>query len=151
MRHLRYVAPLAVVVLLAACGEDKVGPAIAPSEVTVMRVEPGETPVTFEYTAQTESSQLVEIRTRVSGFLDKRTYKEGSQVSAGQTLFLIDRKPFEAQLAAARGEMSARQARLAVAQATLARVKPLVERNPLSKKDLDSPGREPLRLARRHG
>jgi len=137
MRHLRYVAPLAVVVLLAACGEDKVGPAIAPSEVTVMRVEPGETPVTFEYTAQTESSQLVEIRTRVSGFLDKRTYKEGSQVSAGQTLFLIDRKPFEAQLAAARGEMAAQQARLAVAQATLARVKPLVEQNALSKKDLD--------------
>jgi len=74
-----------------------------------------------------------------------------SQVSAGQTLFQIDRKPFEAQLAAARREMSARQARLAVAQATLSRVKPLVERNALSKKDLDSPGREPLRLARRHG
>ncbi len=137
MRRLRYLAPLAVVMFLAACGEDKLGPAIGPSEVTVMRVEPRETPVTFEYTAQTESSQLVEIRTRVSGFLDRRTYKEGSLVSAGQTLFQIDRKPFEAQLAAARGELAAQQARLAVAQATLARVKPLAELNALSKKDLD--------------
>ena len=137
MHQLRYLAPLAVVAILAACGEDKVAPVIGPSEVSVIRVEPRETPVSFEYTAQTESSQLVEIRTRVSGFLDRRTYKEGSLVSAGQTLFQIDRKPFEAQLAAARGELAAQQARLAVAQATLARVKPLVEQNALSKKDLD--------------
>lgn len=110
---------------------------MGPSEVTVMRVEPRETPVSFEYTAQTESSQLVEIRTRISGFLDQRSYKEGSLVNAGQTLFQIDRKPFEAQLAAARGELAAQQARLEVAQATLARVKPLAEKNALSKKDLD--------------
>jgi membrane fusion protein (multidrug efflux system) len=137
MHPFRFVASISVVAVLAACGEEKTATVAGPSEVTVIQVEPGETPVTFEYTAQTESSQLVEIRTRVSGFLDKRTYKEGSQVSAGQTLFQIDRKPFEAQLAAARGELSAQQARLAVAQATLARVKPLVEQNALSKKDLD--------------
>ena len=137
MHHLKVVVSLSLVAFLAACGDRKEAPAPGPSEVTVMRVAPGETPVTFEYTAQTESSQLVEIRTRVSGFLDRRTYKEGSLVSAGQTLFQIDRKPFEAQLAAARGELAAQQARLAVAQATLARVKPLVEQNALSKKDLD--------------
>ena len=137
MSHLRILASLSLVAILAACGEHKQAPAIGPSEVTVMRIEPGETPVSFEYTAQTESSQLVEIRTRVSGFLDQRTYKEGSLVKAGQTLFQIDRKPFEAQLAAARGELAAQQARLGVAQATLARVKPLAEKNALSKKDLD--------------
>ena len=137
MSHLRILASLSLVAILAACGEHKQAPAIGPSEVTVMRIEPRETPVSFEYTAQTESSQLVEIRTRVSGFLDQRTYKEGSLVKAGQTLFQIDRKPFEAQLAAARGELAAQQARLGVAQATLARVKPLAEKNALSKKDLD--------------
>ncbi len=137
MRHLGILATLSVAAILAACGEHKQAPAAGPSEVTVIQVEARETPVSFEYTAQTESSQLVEIRTRVSGFLDKRTYREGSLVSAGQTLFQIDRKPFEAQLAAARGELAAQQARLEVAQATLARVKPLVEKNALSKKDLD--------------
>lgn len=137
MPHLKILAPLVIATILAACGEEKSAPVKGPSEVTAIQVKVQETPVTFEYTAQTESSQLVDIRTRVSGFLDKRVYKEGSLVRSGQTLFQIDRKPFEAQLAAAKGELSAQQARLSVAQATLARVKPLVEQNALSKKDLD--------------
>lgn len=148
MSHLKLLATLAIASTLAACGEEKSAPARGPSEVTAIKVVAQETPVTFEYTAQTESSQLVDIRTRVSGFLDKRIYKEGSLVRSGQTLFQIDKKPFEAQLAAARGELSAQQARLSVAQATLARVKPLVEQNALSKKDLDdSVGNERSALA----
>ena len=137
MPRLKFLAPLVIAAILAACGEEKIAPTKGPSEVTAIKIEAQETPVTFEYTAQTESSQLVDIRTRVSGFLDKRVYKEGSLVRSGQTLFQIDRKPFEAQLAAAKGELSAQQARLSVAQATLARVKPLVEQNALSRKDLD--------------
>ena len=137
MRRFVFLIPLALTTLLTACGEEKSAPAKAPANVTVMQVTTQETPAYSEFTAQTESSQLVEIRTRVSGFLDKRTYKEGGLVKQGQTLFQIDRKPFEAQLAAARGELSAQQARHAVAQATLARVKPLAEQNALSKKDLD--------------
>ena len=137
MSHLKYLVPLIISTILSACGEEKSTPARGPSEVTAIKVATQETPVSYEYTAQTESSQLVEIRTRVSGFLDKRLYKEGAMVRSGQTLFQIDRKPFEAQLAAAKGELSAQQARHSVAQATLARVKPLVEQNALSKKDLD--------------
>lgn len=148
MPPLKLFVALTLVSFLAACGEEKSAPVRAPSEVTTIKVVTQETPVTYEYTAQTESSQLVEIRTRVSGFLDKRLYKEGAMVRSGQTLFQIDRKPFEAQLAAAKGELSAQQARHAVAQATLARVKPLVEQNALSKKDLDdSVGNERSALA----
>jgi len=134
---LRSFGALAALSLLGACSEHKTPVQAGPSEVTVIRIEPRETPITYEFTAQTESSQLVEIRTRVSGFLDRRTYTEGAQVQAGQTLFQIDRKPLEAQLAAARGELSAQQARLTVALATLNRVQPLAEQNALSKKDLD--------------
>jgi len=137
MHYLKFIAPLVMAATLVACGEEKAPLAKGPAEVTVTQVIAQETPVSFEYTAQTESSQLVEIRTRVSGFLDKRTYKEGSLVRQGQTLFQIDRKPFEAQLAAARGQLSAQLAALSVAEATLTRVKPLVEQNALSKKDLD--------------
>lgn len=148
MPALKFLVPLALLSLLVACGEEKAAAARGPSAVSVIQIQPRETPVSYEYTAQTESSQLVEIRTRVSGFLDKRSYKEGKVVKAGQTLFQIDKKPFEAQLAAARGELSAQQARLAVAQATLNRVKPLVEQNALSKKDLDdSIGNERAALA----
>lgn len=131
------LSSLALLLALSACGEVKTPAAKGPVDVTAMQVVPQATPVTPEFTAQTESSQLVEIRTRVSGFLDKRTYKEGGLVRKGQTLFQVDRKPFEAQLAAAKGELAAQEASHAVAQATLIRVKPLVEQNALSKKDLD--------------
>lgn len=137
MKRSQFFLPFLLLALLAACGDKKDPPARGPSEVGVIKVEPRETPVIYEFTAQTQSSHLVEIRTRVSGFLDKRMYQEGSVVKEGQQLFQIDRKPFEAQLAAAKGELAAQQARLAVAEATLARVKPLAAQNALSQKDLD--------------
>ncbi len=102
-----------------------------------MEVAQRDTPVTFEFTAQTQSSREVEIRARVDGFLDKRTYTEGQQVHAGQTLFLMDAKPFQAVLQTAKGQLAQQQARLAVSQANLARVIPLAKVNALSAKDRD--------------
>jgi membrane fusion protein (multidrug efflux system) len=79
----------------------------------------------------------VEIRARVDGFLDKRLYTEGQPVRAGQTLFQMDRKPFEAALLSARGQLAQQQARLGVTEHNLARVRPLAAQNAVSKKDLD--------------
>ncbi|HKT92100.1 MAG TPA: efflux RND transporter periplasmic adaptor subunit [Paraburkholderia sp.] len=94
-------------------------------------------PVVFEYVGQTESSQQVEIRARVNGFLEKRVYTEGSLVHAGDVMFIMDRKPFEATLDAAKAELAQQKARLQTAQANLARVRPLAAKNALSQKDLD--------------
>jgi membrane fusion protein (multidrug efflux system) len=102
-----------------------------------MTVAQRDTPVDFEFTAQTESSREVEIRARVDGFLDKRVYTEGQPVKAGQILFLMDAKPFEATLQSARGQLAQQQARLTVAKANLNRVLPLVKQNALSEKDRD--------------
>jgi membrane fusion protein, multidrug efflux system len=127
----------AIVPICVACNKAAAPPAAAPLEVTVMQVERRDTPVAFEFTAQTQSSREVEIRARVDGFLDRRVYTEGEMVQAGQTLFLMDRKPFEASLQTAKGELAQQQARLAVTKANLARVIPLAAQNALSKKDLD--------------
>jgi membrane fusion protein (multidrug efflux system) len=102
-----------------------------------MTVAQQDTPVDFEFTAQTQSSREVEIRSRVDGFLDKRLYTEGALVKTGQTLFQMDRKPFEAALQTAKGQLAQQQARLEVAKANLGRVEPLAAQNALSKKDLD--------------
>lgn len=130
-------AVAAVAMLLAACHKEKPEPPKQAIEVTTMTVEQRDTPVDVEFTAQTQSSREVEIRARVDGFLEKRVYTEGSLVHTGQTLFLMDTKPFEATLQSARGELAQQQARLAVAKANLARVVPLVAQNALSQKDLD--------------
>ena len=128
---------LAALALCVACHKAPTLPTAGPIEVTVMQVTQRDTPVDFEFTAQTQSSREVEIRARVDGFLDKRVYTEGQLVHAGQTLFLMDPKPFEAALQTAKGELAQQQARLGVTKANLARVIPLAAQNAVSKKDLD--------------
>ena len=94
-------------------------------------------PVTFENIAQTQSSRQVNIQARVSGFLDKRVYTEGSIVKEGQTLFLMDQKPFKTQLDLANAALAQQVASMGTARSNLARVKPLTQLNALSQKDLD--------------
>jgi membrane fusion protein (multidrug efflux system) len=132
------VTLLASLALLAGCGKEEKKPTERPpAEVTVLTVQPRDTPVTATFVAQTQSSQAVNIQARVSGFLDKRMYVEGSVVKAGQVLFQMDQKPFQAQVDAQQAALARSQASLEVAKANLARTKPLAEQNALSQKDLD--------------
>jgi len=127
-----------VVLALVACGKQEAArPAPTAVEVSTLTVHYADVPVAFEFVGQTESSQQVEIRARVEGFLEKRVYTEGAVVKPGQRLFVMDAKPFQAQLQAARGELEQQKARLVTARANLARVKPLAAQNALSQKDLD--------------
>ena len=120
------------------CGKkEEAKPEAKPAEVFVVKVEPRDTPISFQYVAQTQSSHQVEVRARVNGFLDRRVYTEGDTVKAGQVLFLMDKKPFEAQVADAKAALGRQNAALETARANLDRVKPLVEQNALSKKQLD--------------
>ena len=123
---------------LSGCGDksDKADlwPAIP---VTVMKITPRDVPIDIEFVGTTESSHQVEIRARVEGFLEKKTYEEGGRVRSGQTMFQIDRRPFEAALQQARGALAQQDATLVNAEATLKRVRPLAEKNAVSQKDLD--------------
>ena len=122
--------------LLGGCGKTE-APQPQPREVTVLAVEPKDTPVTFEFVGNTASSQQVEVRARVDGFLDERLYTEGNMVKQGQLMFQMDAKPFQAQLDAAQGALAEQKAKLWTAQANLKRVKPLAKANAVSKKELD--------------
>jgi membrane fusion protein, multidrug efflux system len=125
------------VLLVAGCGKKSAPPAQQTPQVTVITVEQKDTPITREFVAQTQSSHQVEIRSRVDGFLDKREYVEGSFIKAGQVMFKMDPRPFQAQVDATEGALAEQTARLTTAQADLARVKPLAKVNALSQKDLD--------------
>lgn len=132
------LAALVALSLLGGCKKAPTGPAPgAPVEVGVITVALRDVPVVFEYVGQTQSSQQVEIRARVAGFLEQRVYTEGAMVHEGDVLYKMDRKPFEAALDAAKAEYAQQRARLQTAQANLNRVKPLAEKNALSQKDLD--------------
>jgi membrane fusion protein (multidrug efflux system) len=109
----------------------------APLEISVLAVASRDVPVRFEYVGQTESSHLVEIRARIDGYLEKRLYKEGGLVKAGEVMFLMDRRPFEAALQKARGQLAVQEAKLANAAANLARIRPLAAKDAVSQKALD--------------
>ena len=125
------------ILVVAACSKEPPKPPPTQLDVTTMTVVARDVPVTAEYVAQTQSSQAVNIQARVSGFLDKRVYREGAEVRNGQILFQMDQKPFQAQVAAQQAALQRNQAAFEVAKQNLARTKPLAEANALSQKDLD--------------
>jgi membrane fusion protein (multidrug efflux system) len=106
-------------------------------EVSVITIDPRDVPVHTEYIAQTQSSRQVNIQARVNGFVEKRVYTEGAMVREAETLFLMDKKPFKVQLDQAQASLAKQVAAMETARANLTRVKPLVELNALSQKDLD--------------
>ena len=128
---------LAAVAMVAGCSKEAPPPPRPAPQVGVLTVEPVTIPYNPTFVAQTESSRQVNIVARVSGFLDRIAYQEGELIKQGALMFVLDPKPFQAQLNAAMGELESQQARYTTAQATFGRVKPLAEQDALPLSDLD--------------
>ena len=147
-RFARALIAAAVAALLVACGDkqpsgsaDKSGkgagappPAIP---VTVQKVALERVPIAFEAVGQAEGSREVEVRARVGGIIQKRLYTEGEVVSAGATLFVIDRAPFEIAVAQAKAAVSEARARQEQAQREAARLKGLADGKAISQREFD--------------
>ncbi len=85
-----------------------------------------------------QSSHEVEIRARVTGYLEEIAYIEGSYINKGNLLFQLDPRPFQATLAQAKAQVAREQAVLWEAQRAVARFKPLYEQKAASQRDLDN-------------
>ena len=131
------VCMVLAVYCLAGCKKEEVKTP-PPPEVNTITVTPKTIPVEVSFVAQVESAHQVEIVARVNGFLEKILYTEGEVVKKGQKMFLMDQKPFNAQVEAARGSLANNKAQLWTAQANLNRIKPLVKLDAASKSDLDN-------------
>jgi RND family efflux transporter MFP subunit len=117
------VLPLA----LAACGQNAPPPAAPPPpEVTVARPVQRAVVDHDEYVGRFVSVDSVEVRARVSGYLDQVHFKDGQMVKQGDLLFTIDRRPFQNALDQARANLAQARANLAYADADLARGQQLV-------------------------
>ncbi len=106
--------------------------------VDTIEVQPMTVPLESQLVGQTRSPQSVLIYTRVSGFLEKQVYTEGSWVKAGDILFEMDKRPYVAQLDAAKAALVSQEASLRTATLTLNRIKPLAAAKALSQQDLDT-------------
>lgn len=112
-------------------------PAPPPPEVSVMSVKAETVPMSFDHIGVTEASKTVEIRSRVSGFLETRDFKEGSMVQKGATLFTIDRRSFKADLEIANAQVEQAQAQLRLADQEVKRLESVKTPGAVAQSDLD--------------
>lgn len=125
---------------MSGCGE-KTAAAPAPPAPTVEVARPLQREVTdyADYVGRTEAIDSVQVRARVSGYLQSVNFKEGELVKKGQVLFEIDPRLFEAQVASSRAQVASAKATLKRAQADNARYQEIYVKTPgaVSKQDVD--------------
>lgn len=141
--RLRHLAVLAAVAVLSGCGEGEApaaGGAAAPPppEVAVITVEPAPLALTEVLPGRLEASQVAEVRARASGIVLERSFREGSQVKAGEVLFRIDPAPLKATLKSAEAALAKARANLTQARVTAERYAPLVETKAVSQQEYDN-------------
>jgi membrane fusion protein (multidrug efflux system) len=126
-----------------------------------MEIQPRDIPIFSDFAAQTYARNMVEVRSRVEGYVERWLFQPGAEVAADQVLYVLDLRPFEAAVEQARGNLGqseadldfARkqvsllqaQANLASAEASLVkaqqdyeRLKPLVQADAAAQQDLDA-------------
>lgn len=91
-----------------------------------------------EYVGRVRASQFVEVRARVEGYLEKMLFEEGSQVSKGQVLFVINPATYKARVDKARAQLKKDEAQAQKTRRDLERIRPLYEQNAASQLDLDN-------------
>jgi RND family efflux transporter MFP subunit len=105
---------------LVACDRSpQVGAAPKPPAVTVVAVAQRSVPVYGQYVGQTDAVKTVEVRARVEGFLERQVVPDGADVKAGDLLFTIDPRPFEAALRQAEANVARDSAALRQTEASL--------------------------------
>lgn len=91
-----------------------------------------------EYVGRVRASQFVEVRARVEGYLEKMLFEEGSTVSKGQVLFVINPDTYKARVDKARAQLKKDEALEQKTRRDLERIRPLYEQNAASQLDLDN-------------
>src|SRR3954463_15364499 len=119
MNH-RLICGLAVMgcALLVGCGKagSKPAPPITPT-VSVAQPIPRKVNEWDEFTGRLASPETVEVRARVSGYIDKIHFKEGSDVKQGDLLVTIDQRPYQATVDRLKADLGAARARAELARA----------------------------------
>jgi RND family efflux transporter MFP subunit len=141
------VVVVAVVVAIAVFGPSKHALGAPPStpDVEVVQVEQADIPIYGEWIGTFDGLVNADVRAQVTGYLLKQGYQEGAFVKAGQLLFEIDPRPFQAALDQAQGQLAQANAALANAQAVQRRTEldvqrytPLAKEQAASQQDLDN-------------
>jgi membrane fusion protein (multidrug efflux system) len=128
---------LLITAALSGCGGAdksaagaKAGSAMPPPEVDVITVVPGKATLTQDLPGRLQAYRTAQVRARVEGVVEKRLFKEGSDVKAGESLFQIDPHIYKTAAASARADLE-------VARQNVERYKPLLAIKAISQQEFD--------------
>lgn len=138
--HRLAISPFIFLTLLfsALSCQKKAAPPPPPVPVSAVKIEPHTIPANFEYVGVAESSHIVDLRARVEGYLESIAYREGSLVHTGELMFVLDQRPFIAEVESAKGVLAQKKALYWNAQQVRGRMEPLYKENAVSQRDLDN-------------
>ncbi|MCX2477972.1 efflux RND transporter periplasmic adaptor subunit [Pedobacter sp. MC2016-15] len=106
------------------------------SAFPVIKLGKKDTSLAFNYVADIQSLQNVEIRSRVHGFIDKILVDEGQQVKKGQLLFQMNDKEYQIALSKSKSNLASARSSLEIAEVELERIKTLVQKKVISVSEL---------------
>jgi len=122
---------------LVACHDNTANKNAPTPTVNVVSIVNSTLPLKKQYIGITQSIASVAIRARVQGFLEKKNFIEGKPVKKGQLLYVIDPRPYEAQLNLAQGQLSRSIASKEYQEVEYLRLKQLVAKGDISKSNYD--------------
>lgn len=133
------IAGLAAALLLAACGDSQQQQQAAPPPPAVTVATPVKRAIVDydEYVGRFVAVNSVEVRARVSGYLDKVHFTDGQMVKEGELLFTIDKRPFQTALDQAKANLERARADLAFAENDLERASQLVRDKTITQQVFD--------------
>ncbi|GEP10677.1 efflux RND transporter periplasmic adaptor subunit [Methylobacterium gnaphalii] len=139
MSHLRVFSFLTIgfAAALASAPARAQAPGMPPPGVTVSKPVVKEIVEQDQYTGRFDPIEFVEVRARVTGYLDKIMFQDGADVKKGETLFIIDRRPYKAALEQAQAALTSAKARLAFTQTDLERAQVLSKGGNISEQVTD--------------
>jgi RND family efflux transporter MFP subunit len=117
---------------------DQQAPAASLPKVTISRPVVHEIIEWDEYTGRLEATESVEVRARVNGYLQSIHFKDGAIVKKGDLLFVIDPRPYQAELDRVTAELQLAQARLELAKSDYARAQKLLQFRAISQEEADT-------------
>jgi RND family efflux transporter MFP subunit len=131
------VAAFGLAALAAACSKGPQLASVPPPEVAVGQPVQQTAIEYFSTTGRTAAVEEVDVRARVGGYLVKVNFQDGRDVKAGDVLFEIDPRPYEADVMRAEGDVEKWQAQLRKAEADVARNTRLLPKGAASERELE--------------
>ena len=138
-RIITLLPTLAGLIFLAGCGKgpQEQGSGFPPPQVSVAEVVIRAVTPWNEFSGRIEAKESVQLRPRVGGVIEEVRYREGDIVKTGDLLFVLDQRPYRAELNRAEAELARARAQAELAGEEIQRARNLLERKLLSQDDYD--------------